>query len=575
MAGEIQETFRFNFQADLLNSGSISFGRFESESLSWEKRSSFSHNRYLEEVEKYSKPGSVTEKKAYFEAHFRRKALLKQSSSECQDGREFRTSENDDPQDLQESESGNESKYFTCFDKRPHSSGHSKYDEETNICEKEKIQTEWSENDNTSSHVTSFDESCSNLGYEGSEIVEHEREELGVFSVAPKDESMLNTVDHMVSGSEHLRIKKTRQIGTENVDSVESEENTRETLNDIVALVNVASEANDSSLTSHSADKDDAGANSGPQRKLSSKVRSASEMKQTESKQKVRANAAQVQRTISSEAYNGSAKAKTRKSEGLLMKEKQKMSPRPASPITHSGRKASKSEESSMINPKARLVPPMKSIVKEGRSEKTAEAKSSVLEKSLPEARQTANRIKQTIGLSKPHVNQGVNKGAASFTFKSDQRAERRKEEKKAAEMTQSRKSLNFKSTPMPSFYKESAHCSDQNKVISTSKTPNRPRTPSMATRTNIFSNSAASSSDTRPRSSPISLTNRNRPSESLRKSYVPERRVQEKKKELSSHKQKEPEPTKGPRARDTSRKDAKGVVIGPKMGYLAVGIAT
>ncbi|XP_024989562.1 protein WVD2-like 7 isoform X2 [Cynara cardunculus var. scolymus] len=538
MSGEIEEPFRFNFQADLLHSGSISFGRFESESLSWERRSSFSHNRYLEEVEKYSKPGSVTEKKAYFEAHFRRKSLLKQSSSEYHDGREFQTSENDDPQDLQDSENGNESKYFTSFGKRPHSSGHSKYDEETDIqkCEKEKIETVWAENDNTGSHVTSFDESYSHLGYEGGEILECEGAELGVSSVAPKDESTINIVDHMVSGSEHLKIKETRQIGTKNVVLVESEENTGETLNDIVVMVDVASQ-NDSSLTSDTADKDEASANSGPQRKFSSKVRPASKMKQTESKQKVQANAAQVQRTISSEASIGSAKAKTRKSEGLLMKEKQKMSPRPASPITHSGRKTSKSEESSMNTPKARLVPPKKSIVKEYRSEKAAEAKSSVSEKSLPEARQTANRVKQTIGLSKPRINPGVNQGAAGFTFKSDQRAERRKE------------------------------------VISTSmRTPNRPRTPCMATRTNRFpSNSTASSADTRPTSS-ISLTNRNCPSESLRKSHVPERRIQEKKRESSSHKQKQPEATKGPRA---SRKDTKGVEIGPKMGYAALGVVT
>ncbi|KAJ9554095.1 hypothetical protein OSB04_018140 [Centaurea solstitialis] len=551
-------------QADLLHSGSVSFGRFESESLSWERRSSFSHNRYLEEVEKYSKPGSVTEKKAYFEAHFRRKALLRQSSSECQeDGREFRTSENDDPQDLQETENGNESKYVTCFDKCPHSSGHSKYDEETNIqkCGKEKIETLWTENDNTRSHVSSFDGSCSNLGYERGEILECEREELGIFSLAYKDESMINTVDHVASGSDHLRIKKTRHIGTEYVIS------------------------QDSSLTSHSADKDvdDASANSGPQQKFSSKVRPASEMKQTESKQKVQANASQVQRTISIEASNGSAKARTRKSEGLLMKEKQKMPPRPASPITHSGRKTSKSEESSMSNPKARLVPTTKSIVKEYRSQITVEAKSSVLEKSLPEACQTASRIKQTIGPSKPRINPGVNQGTASFTFKSDQRAEMRKDarqalfDKKAAETTQSRKSQNFKSTPMPSFYKESAHSSDQNKLISTSiRTPNRPRTSSVATRTNrLSSNSTASSSDTRPTSSSISLINRNRLSESLRKSNVPEKKVHEKKKELSSHKQKEPEAIKGARARDTSRKDAKGAEVGPKMGYLAAGVAT
>ncbi|KAB2634928.1 hypothetical protein D8674_042226 [Pyrus ussuriensis x Pyrus communis] len=56
---------------------SISFGRYMSEPLSWEKWSAFSHNRYLEEVEKFSKPGSVAQKKAYFEAHYKKKAAEK------------------------------------------------------------------------------------------------------------------------------------------------------------------------------------------------------------------------------------------------------------------------------------------------------------------------------------------------------------------------------------------------------------------------------------------------------------------------------------------------------------------
>lgn len=51
---------------------SVSFGRFESDSLSWEKWSCFSNNRYLEEAEKISKPGSVAEKKALLEAHFKK-----------------------------------------------------------------------------------------------------------------------------------------------------------------------------------------------------------------------------------------------------------------------------------------------------------------------------------------------------------------------------------------------------------------------------------------------------------------------------------------------------------------------
>lgn len=55
-----------------------------SESLDWGKWSAFTNNRYLEEVEKYSKPGSVAEKKAYFEAHFKRRraaALLEQQNA--------------------------------------------------------------------------------------------------------------------------------------------------------------------------------------------------------------------------------------------------------------------------------------------------------------------------------------------------------------------------------------------------------------------------------------------------------------------------------------------------------------
>ncbi|XP_074286638.1 protein WVD2-like 7 isoform X2 [Silene latifolia] len=58
---------------------SVSFGRFVSDNLDWEKWSSFNNNRnrYVQEAEKYSRPGSVAQKKAYFEAHFKRMAALK------------------------------------------------------------------------------------------------------------------------------------------------------------------------------------------------------------------------------------------------------------------------------------------------------------------------------------------------------------------------------------------------------------------------------------------------------------------------------------------------------------------
>ncbi|CAA0823458.1 Unknown protein [Striga hermonthica] len=61
---------------------SISFGRFMTESLSWEKWSSFSsssssHKKYVEEAERYAQPGSVAQKKAFFEAHYKRMAAQK------------------------------------------------------------------------------------------------------------------------------------------------------------------------------------------------------------------------------------------------------------------------------------------------------------------------------------------------------------------------------------------------------------------------------------------------------------------------------------------------------------------
>ncbi|MCI21387.1 neurofilament heavy polypeptide-like [Trifolium medium] len=56
---------------------SVSFGRFMTETLEWEKWSTFSHNRYVEEAERISKPGSVAQKKAFFEAHYKKLAAQK------------------------------------------------------------------------------------------------------------------------------------------------------------------------------------------------------------------------------------------------------------------------------------------------------------------------------------------------------------------------------------------------------------------------------------------------------------------------------------------------------------------
>ncbi|XP_074586618.1 uncharacterized protein LOC141842307 isoform X2 [Curcuma longa] len=61
--------------SQMLDHGSISFGRFPVETLSWERRSVFTHNRCQEELEKFN--GLVAKKKAYFEERYRRIRAMK------------------------------------------------------------------------------------------------------------------------------------------------------------------------------------------------------------------------------------------------------------------------------------------------------------------------------------------------------------------------------------------------------------------------------------------------------------------------------------------------------------------
>ncbi|KAL1553336.1 protein WVD2-like 7 [Salvia divinorum] len=58
-------------------SESVSFGRFVSEPLSLDKWSTFPHKKYVEEAASYAQPGSVAEKKAFFEAHYKKIAAQK------------------------------------------------------------------------------------------------------------------------------------------------------------------------------------------------------------------------------------------------------------------------------------------------------------------------------------------------------------------------------------------------------------------------------------------------------------------------------------------------------------------
>ncbi|XP_068326402.1 protein WVD2-like 7 [Pyrus communis] len=89
---------------------SVSFGRFENDSsLSWEKWSTFSQNKYLEEVGKCATPGSVAQKRAYFEAHYKRVAARKaeemmEQEKQMQGGDTFRSESDQKSGDQTDSE---------------------------------------------------------------------------------------------------------------------------------------------------------------------------------------------------------------------------------------------------------------------------------------------------------------------------------------------------------------------------------------------------------------------------------------------------------------------------------------
>ncbi|GLT74265.1 hypothetical protein SLA2020_460710 [Shorea laevis] len=76
---------------------SVSFGRFENDSLSWEKFSTFSPNKYLEEVEKCATPGSVAKKRAYFEEHYKKIAARKAELLNQEKLMESKPFKSDDP----------------------------------------------------------------------------------------------------------------------------------------------------------------------------------------------------------------------------------------------------------------------------------------------------------------------------------------------------------------------------------------------------------------------------------------------------------------------------------------------
>jgi hypothetical protein len=89
-----------NWKVDMMSAlgESVSFGRFLTEPLEWGKWSAFAHNRYLEEAAVQARPGSVAQKKAFFEEHYGRKKKRKSEdhSAAADDSRGLEVSAEED-----------------------------------------------------------------------------------------------------------------------------------------------------------------------------------------------------------------------------------------------------------------------------------------------------------------------------------------------------------------------------------------------------------------------------------------------------------------------------------------------